>query len=375
MLEGIVRRGTLLTIVVLVVCVFGVIAVMRVPVQMIPDLEVRTISVRTSWPGATPQDVEKEILVEQEEFLRAVPNTQRMISTASTGRARIELEFPFGVDINDALIRVSNALSQVPSYPENVNEPRIYASSFSENSFMYFRVGTLPDNPRGLDIDMMRDFVEDNVRTRMERVPGVSEVRVYGGAERQVQILVDPARLAERDLTLTDVRRAIVGRNRDVSGGDVNSGKRRYLLRTVGRFDSVEELEDLVLARRGDALIRLGDVASVRLDHYEIRARGFSNGEPPGRARAGGYAHAAYRRRRRLRGGFHPQRLAEPRHRCCIRLAGDVSVSAVGANDTGRYRRGSHLHHCRFPRAFACRAHHQRHFAGGRCIRHRHDAG
>ena len=280
MFEAILKRGLLLTIVVLVVCVLGLVAVLRIPVQMIPDLEVRTVSVRTSWPGATPQDVEKEILIEQEEFLRNVPGLQRMISTADTGSARIELEFPFGIDINETLVRVNNALSEVPSYPATVREPRIYASSFSANSFMFFRVKPLPGNPRGVDMDMIRDYVEDHVRTRMERVPGVSSVGVWGGAERQVQINIDAARLAERGLTLTDVRNAVRARNRDVSGGDIESGKRRYLLRTVGRFDSVESLEELVLSRRGDAITRLGDVARVRLDHYEIQSKSFVDGDP-----------------------------------------------------------------------------------------------
>jgi len=280
MFEAILKRGILLTIAVLVVCVLGIAAVLRIPVQMIPDLEVRTVTVRTQWPGATPQDVEKEIVIEQEEYLRNVPNLQRMISTAETGSARIGMEFPFGVDINETLIRVNNALSQVSSYPVTVREPRIYASSFSSNSFMYFRVAPLPGNPRGIDMDMIRDYVEDFVRTRMERVPGVSEVGVWGGAERQVQIRVDAARLAERGLTLTDVRNAVRARNRDVSGGDIESGKRRYLLRTVGRFDSVESLEDLVLARSGDAITRLGDVANVRLDHFEIQAKSYVDGSP-----------------------------------------------------------------------------------------------
>jgi multidrug efflux pump subunit AcrB len=280
MFEAILKRGMLLTIAVLVVCVLGLVAVLRIPVQMIPDLEVRTITVRTSWPGATPQDVEKEILIEQEEFLRNVPALQRMISTAETGSARIALEFPFGVDINETLIRVNNALSQVSSYPITVREPRIYASSFSSNSFMYFRVSPLPGNPRGIDMDMIRDYVEDHVRTRMERVPGVSQVGVWGGAERQVQIRVDAARLAERGLTLSDVRAAVRARNRDISGGDIESGKRRYLLRTVGRFDSVESLENLVLERSGDAITRLGDIAEVRLDHYEIQAKSYVDGKP-----------------------------------------------------------------------------------------------
>ncbi|MDX1569664.1 MAG: efflux RND transporter permease subunit, partial [Xanthomonadales bacterium] len=277
---GAIRHGTILAVIVLIICVLGVLAALRIPVQMIPDLEVRVISVETRWPGATPQDVEKEILIEQEEYLRTLPNLERMISTASGGQAQIDLEFPFGTDINEALIRVNNALSQVPDYPENVDEPRLEASSFSQNSFMYFRIEPLDGNPFELDMKLMRDFVDDNVRTRMERVPGVSRVNVGGGAERQVRVLIDPTRLAERGITLADIRNAIRGRNRDSSGGDIEAGKRRYLLRTVGRFGSVEAMEDLIVAQRGDSQVRLGDVAEVRLSHYELQSRSAVNGKP-----------------------------------------------------------------------------------------------
>nr|MDQ3625041.1 efflux RND transporter permease subunit [Verrucomicrobiota bacterium] len=248
-------------------------------VQMIPDLDVRTITIQTRWPGATPQDVEKEIVIEQEQYLRSLPNLKRMTSQASTGSAEVQLEFPFGTDVTEALIRVNNALSQVPAYPENVDEPVLFTNSFSENAFMSFRVVPLPGNPRGLDIDMQRDFIDDNVRSPLERVPGVSQVEVRGGAERQIQILVDAARLAERGLSLTQLRDAVRARNLDVSAGDVDDGKRRYLIRTVGRFDAIDEIENLILTRRGDAITRLRDVATVRLDHFEIDSRSYTNGE------------------------------------------------------------------------------------------------
>ncbi len=89
MLDVISRRGTLLTVAVLIFCVLAIAAAVRMPVQMIPDLEVRTVSIETLWPGATPQDVEKEILIEQERYLRAVPNLKRMVSSAETGRAQV----------------------------------------------------------------------------------------------------------------------------------------------------------------------------------------------------------------------------------------------------------------------------------------------
>ena len=280
MFEKIVRNGTLMTVVVLIITLLGILAALRIPVQMIPDLEVRTITVQTTWPGATPQDVEKEILIEQEDYLRNVPNLRRLTAAAYSGEAEIELEFPFGVDITETLIRVNNALSQVPDYPDNVDQPRILSTSFSANAFMYFRVSPQPGNPKDLDLDMMRDFVDDQVRTRMESVAGVSQVELRGGAERQVRVLLDPQRLAERGLTVMTVRDALRQRNRDVSGGELDSGKRRYLLRTVGRFEQVPELEELVLARRGDGVIRLRDVATVALDHFPVRGLSRVDGEP-----------------------------------------------------------------------------------------------
>jgi multidrug efflux pump subunit AcrB len=278
--EAIVRNGILMTVVALIVTVLGVLAAFRVPVQMIPDLEVRTVSIQTSWPGATPQDVEKEILIEQEEYLRTLPNMQRLESSASSGSAVIELDFPFGVDMTQTLIEVNNALNQVPSYPENVDEPRVFANSFSANSFMYFAISPLPGNPRNINIIMMRDFIVDNVRTRLSSVPGVSQVNVSGGAERQIRILLDPTRLADRQLTILDVRNAIRARNRDVSGGEIDGGKRRYLLRTVGRFDSIEALQDMIVDRRGDSLIRLGDIADIELGHSRIQGYSYFNAEP-----------------------------------------------------------------------------------------------
>ncbi len=279
MFQAAISRPVVVTVGILILCLMGALAVFQVPVQMIPDIEARVLTVETRWPGATPQDVEKEIIIEQEEYLRRIPGLERITSRAATSRAEVELEFPLGVDINEVLILVNNALSQVPSYPENVDEPRISTSSVSDNPFMFFSVRPVAGNPDQIDIRTQQDFVEDHVRTRLEQVPGVSDVGVTGGAERQVRILVDPSKLAERNLRLIDVRNAIRARNRDVSGGDVNAGKRRYLLRTVGRFETLEDMEQLVIARRGGALIRLEDVAQVEQSYAEIRNYAFTSSE------------------------------------------------------------------------------------------------
>ena len=272
-----IEKPLIVAVAVLIICLFGILAAFRVPIQMIPDLDVRVVTVITKWPGATPQDVEKEIIVEQEEYLRRIPGLDRMISRAVTGLGEIKLEFPYGTDVNEVLIRVNNALTQVPGYPENVDEPRLVANS-AENPFMFFSTQPLPGNPQNIDMVEMRDFLEDNVRVQLERVRGVSEVTMYGGAERQVRIYVDPVKLVERRITLSEVRNAIRARNRDVSGGDLDSGKRRYLLRTIGRFETIADMENMVVARRDGAFVRLRDLGHVELSTFEIDTYFYSHG-------------------------------------------------------------------------------------------------
>jgi multidrug efflux pump subunit AcrB len=278
MFAAIIKRGTIVAVGALIIALLGIMATLRIPVQMIPDLDVRTISIETRWPGATPQDIEKEILLEQEEYLRNIPNLARMEATASSGSASVELEFPFGVDATEALINVNNALSQVPQYPQNVDEPQVFAASSSSNAFMYFNVGPLEGNPQSIDMVMMRDFLEQNVRTRMSSVPGVAQVTIGGGAERQAQVYIDAAALAQRGISMTQVRDALRQRNQDVSGGEIESGKRRYLLRTAGRFESLDEVLDTVIAQRDGTQIRLGDVGEVKLGHYKVRSESWYEG-------------------------------------------------------------------------------------------------
>jgi multidrug efflux pump subunit AcrB len=273
------EKPTILIVKVAIVSLFGLAALLRVPIQMIPDLDPRIISVQTVWPGANPRDVEREILIEQEEFLRNVPGLERMISSATFGTGSIELEFPFGVDINEALIRTSNALSQVPRYPENVDEPRITTESMSQNAFAFYTIQPLPGNPKGIRIGQETDWLEDNIKTRIERVSGVASANVRGGTRHQVNIYLDPAKLAAHKLSVMDVRRAIRARNRDASGGDMDFGKRRYLVRTLGRFETVDDINEMIITQRSGGFTRLADVGHAEMSQSEWRSARFSRGK------------------------------------------------------------------------------------------------
>lgn len=274
-----IERGIVLTVGFLVLCLFGVIAVLSVPVQMTPNIDKPVISVQTYWPGATPADIEKEILIEQEEYLQGVRNLGRISSEASMGSAEIELEFNLGTNMEEALVLVNNALSQIDAYPENVDQPRLVSASSADDPFIFYSVSPLdPSVDKGAALGK-KDFLEDNMGRALERIPGVARVNFFGDASRQVKIFLDPTLLAARQLSIQQVRQAIRARNRDISGGDITTGKRRYVVRTMGRFDSIEEIEQTIIAQRNGSPVRVADVGYAELGLAELSGKAYMGGE------------------------------------------------------------------------------------------------
>ncbi len=279
MLRFAIERGVILTVIIAIICLFGVVALFRVPVQMTPDIERPVVSVRTDWPGAAPQLIETEILIEQEQHLRNLQGLEKMTSQASSGRATIDLEFAIGTVINQALLDINNALSQVPSYPENVDPPQLRTTSSSDDPFIFFTLlatdpATYQPGPAELTY-----ITEKHIQTPLERIPGVAEIVIFGRADRQIHLRVDPQALAARGISITELRDAIRLRNRDISGGDIDSGKRRYIIRTKGRYESLQDIADTIIDEQNGNLVRISDIGEVSLASEELRAKGFINGQ------------------------------------------------------------------------------------------------
>lgn len=272
-----IERGIILTVGFLVLTLFGIIAATSVPVQMTPNIDKPVISVVTRWPGATPADIEKEILIEQEEYLQNVRQLSRITSEASMGVAEIEMEFNLGTNMEEALVLVNNALSQVSSYPENVDQPRLVSASSADDPFIFYSILPLdkskPDAALGY-----KDFLEDNVGRALERIPGIAQVSFYGDSSREVKIYLDPSELAARQLNMQQVREAVRARNRDVSGGDITTGKRRYVVRTIGRFETIDDIENTIIAERGGFAVRLSDVGYAELGQAELTGKAYNSG-------------------------------------------------------------------------------------------------
>ena len=264
------RNPVKVTVGAIFVLLFGFISLFRIPVQLIPDVEKPQITVETRWIGASPEEVEQEIIHEQEEMLKSVENLYKLTSQSFNGRGNILLEFQVGIDKNTALLDVANKLDQVQEYPENVDEPVISTVNTGDRPIAWFTLRPLTGT--NIDINNLRDFAEDYIESRFERVPGVANSNIYGGAEREMQVIINPHALASRQLTIMDVRNSLITMNTNISGGEINENKNRFVVRTLGQFKSIEDIENLVIARRDDNPVYIRDVATVQLGYKTLQA-------------------------------------------------------------------------------------------------------
>ena len=246
----------------LIVAIFGVMSLLRLPIQMSPEISRPEITISTTWRASAPNEIESEIIEPQEDVLRSIPGLMKMLSSASFGRSSINLQFAIGTDMNRALIDVLNRLNQVPRYPVDAEEPIISVGGDSFDKIIaWWGVSTKPGNDR--PIESYQDFIDDVVITRLERVPGVSRVGSFGGRNHEVRITFDPFKAANIGLDLTGISSEL-GSNADVSAGINEVGRRNYTLRFSGRYD-VASLGDLVLEWREGRPIKLRDIARVEM--------------------------------------------------------------------------------------------------------------
>ncbi|MBD3672590.1 MAG: efflux RND transporter permease subunit [Planctomycetaceae bacterium] len=308
-----VRSPIKVSVGVLLVSLFGTVALMRMPMQLTPEVQTPTITVETRWPGASPQEIEQEIIVEQEEQLKNVEGITKMSSESTDSKGTVTLEFLVGTKMEEAVVDVIGRLEQVPSYPEDADKPVISTANSADRPIAWFILSAKPPSdeelaefqrehpevrdglarvrsahnpglammrlrdlseeypvlkvllpPADLNVMHLKRFCEDEIEARFERVSGVAQSNVIGGQEDEMQVIVDPEKLAAREVTITDLRNVLRGQNEDTSAGDFWESKRRWVVRTLSQFESPEDVEDQLVVVRDGAPIYVRDVAEVK---------------------------------------------------------------------------------------------------------------
>lgn len=240
--------------------IFGVLSLMRLPIQLAPEVQRPQISISTAWRAAAPQEVESEIVEPQEDQLRGLPGMRRITSSAGQASGNINMEFDLDTDMQQALVEVINRLNQVPTYPVDVSEPRIRVGSDDRgNAIAWFAIKPDSDNPR--EIITYQDYIDETIRPLFERIDGVATANSFGGRNYEVRVTFDPYKAAALGVDVTAIS-GDIGNNQDISAGFNEVGRRQYTVRFAGKLD-VADLGNLVLRWDEGRPIRLSDIATV----------------------------------------------------------------------------------------------------------------
>ena len=256
-----IKRPTTVIVAILLTVFFGALSVSGIPIQLTPDVTVPTITVSTAWPGAAPVEVETEILEPQEEVLKSLQGLEKMESSASNNSGSITLEFKVGTPLEEALVRVTNRLSQVSSYPDAVREPNVQTADSAGPPIAVIAIRA----PDRRSVAAYGTWARDEILPEIDRIPGVAGIRFFGAQELEVHIRFSAEALAARNVSIDTVAARVQSELRDRSAGDITLGKRRYLVRAAIAPEEAKDFERIVLGASDSGVpIVLGDVAEVR---------------------------------------------------------------------------------------------------------------
>lgn len=272
------QKPVSVTVGVIIILVFGIIGLKKLPVQLTPDVETPQITVKTTWGGATPYEIEKEVIEQQEEVLKGLQGLTKMESASYNGYGEITLSFELKTSLDDALLRVSNKINEISSYPENVNRPVIESSGANASPVIWMMLKPLAENSE--PIGHYRSYFEDNVRQHLERVKGVGSLFIFGGTLTELHITLDMDKMASHNISINQVIAAVRNANQTNSAGVLGIGRKNYRIRTLGQFQKPTDALEVVVFDDGIKRVYLSDIAEANKGYAKESIAVLHSGEP-----------------------------------------------------------------------------------------------
>ena len=277
LIEFSIKRPVTAAVMVIMIVLFGVIGFIKLPVQLAPDTELPQIEVQTTWPGASPSELETEVVEKQEEKLKSLQGLEKMESSSYNDYCTVTLTFDLETELDTALFRVSNKINEVSGYPDNVNEPVISSSGGSSRPIIWMQMKAIKGS--GTNILTQRTFFENEVKQYIERIEGVASLMIFGGTEDQLEIVLDPEKMARRGVTINQVIQRVQAANNDISAGVLGIDRRNYRIRTTSKFQNIADPLDVVIMDDGITRVFLRDIANVRVGHATQYVSVMENGD------------------------------------------------------------------------------------------------
>lgn len=260
------------------IALIGIASAFTTPIQLFPNIERPQISMQANWRAASPKEMESEITIPIEEQLRGIPGLETINSWSNNGNVWFNLEFALGTNMDKAFAEVSSRAQQVRNWPLDADRPIVGGGGGQQGeSLIYLFLQALPDS--NMDSEALARFARDTIIPKLETIEGVQGVDLDAPTgERILRIRFDPWRLAQLNLSIEELSRA-VGRFQDVGGGTVDVGRRGYALRFQGNF-TAEQIGNLTVAQRGTTVIRMRDVADINVGPDKAFGATYQNGNP-----------------------------------------------------------------------------------------------
>ena len=262
------KRPIIIYSLIILILFSGLLALLKIPIQLTPDVRKPVIEITTNWQGGSPSEVEREIVIKQEDVLKSVKGIERIRSNAYDKKSEIKLEFSSTKNFEKSLLMASNALDRVRGMPEEIMKPTIETSGSEDSPIAWIMLR--PIKKINKSMNEFGDLADNLVKTELEKIPGISRSNIFGGSKTEMQVIVDPQRLSLYKLTISDIANSLMSSNISLTAGDVDEGKRKYLIRAEGQLDSPEKIKKVVLKVNKDeqtqfsSKIFLEDVADVK---------------------------------------------------------------------------------------------------------------
>jgi len=260
---------------ILIVLVLGFIALSRLPIDLMPDITFPTLNVSASYPNTAPEEMEQMIARPIEEAMSSVPGVEEIFSSSSQGSSTVRIMFGWGTDLDEASNDVRERLDRIIGrLPEDIERPTL--RKFDPAQFPILMLGALSE----LDPIQVRKIIDQQIAYRLERVPGVASIDVWGGLEREIQVNLFPDKVKALGLPLDVIISKIRQENIDVPAGTIEKGNYEIVVRIPGVYTSIDEIKETIVAVREGAAIRLRDIASVEDTFRRVTRVARINGIP-----------------------------------------------------------------------------------------------
>ncbi|HCU67408.1 MAG TPA: acriflavine resistance protein B [Rheinheimera sp.] len=263
-------------VVVILILLFGLLAMAKLPVQLLPDLDRPQIFINNGWRAAAPQEMEATIIEPQENTLRNVPGVVEIQSNVGPGFGSIALTFEVGQDMQRAMLDVINALNQAPPRPREAAEPVINVGSGRGNVASILIKQMAPDAPD--DFSPYLKLIRDNVGPRLRAISGVSNVELASDLPKELHITFDPYKMAALGISIEQIQQSI-NRSSNVSGGFAEVGRRQYTVRFEGQFDA-QSYGRMIISYNQGRPVYLAEIAQVEVGYPEVPGFTKRNGLP-----------------------------------------------------------------------------------------------